>query len=490
MSSSINYLPIDNAIFLATSAVTDAATSSAITDATITASVTTSSGASLVSGSLTHSSGGIYKGTVDLSQASGGLTLNQHYYLKITASNYALEWKKLLRAENRPLSGSGDVLADLTTAIPGTPTVESGSYTFTNNGSPVTVTYRFYAPTRRSLDLPPLVISYHGTANDAGDEMGPNTAYPAQVPPGQDWGGPFWPELAERYKCAVLCINCLTPDAGGGIGNYQRDIRAAIALARSLQQRNVVGTTTYVTGHSSGASLAFIHAMFFPTGWSGGALTISKCCLRHSSAGGYRTVADTTAGLNNYNDIIQHNWTTAGADLGVTGISYDWKTSTAAKAIPILIINSDGDGDYFFQSYVTIDAMAAQGYTANNIAGLMQKVYPWPGGVDVQNTGTQRFDYPHYLHAEDRDLAAKYFMTADGAASFLHGDELGSPRELTGLVGWWDATVMQGLYDTAAHLTSDTQSTVTTDTNPVGAIRDLSGNNNNMLQTQVSAPGA
>ncbi len=114
---SINYLPIDNSIALVTSAVTDALTGDAITDATITAAVLTVGGSSLCSASMTHDAGGIYKGTLDLSTASTDLVLNTHYYLQLSASNYALVWKRLLRAEDRPLVGSGSVSIDLT---PGT----------------------------------------------------------------------------------------------------------------------------------------------------------------------------------------------------------------------------------------------------------------------------------------------------------------------------------------------------------------------------------
>ncbi len=120
----ISYLPIDNAIFLTTSAVTDSDTGSAITDAVITASVVDSiSGSTLISSSLGHDGGGIYDGSLNLLNASPALSLNTHYYLKVAASNYALEWKRLLRAENRPLIGAGSVSIDLTPGTSGLPSV-------------------------------------------------------------------------------------------------------------------------------------------------------------------------------------------------------------------------------------------------------------------------------------------------------------------------------------------------------------------------------
>ncbi len=118
---SINYLPIDNSIALVTSAVTDALTGNAITDATITAEVLTVADVSLCSAAMTHDAGGIYKGTLDLSTASTDLVLNTHYYLQLSASNYALVWKRLLRAEDRPLVGSGSVSIDLTPGTSGLP---------------------------------------------------------------------------------------------------------------------------------------------------------------------------------------------------------------------------------------------------------------------------------------------------------------------------------------------------------------------------------
>ncbi len=143
MSNSLNYLPIDNKIFVSTSAVTDAATNAPVTDATITAAILTSAGTSLVTGSLTHTSGGIYTGTVDLSQATGGsLMLNDHYYLKVSASNYALEWKRLYRAEDRPLVGTGSMEIDFTPGTSGLPNVTgipkgdgSGSYSAATKGT-------------------------------------------------------------------------------------------------------------------------------------------------------------------------------------------------------------------------------------------------------------------------------------------------------------------------------------------------------------------
>ncbi len=129
---SINYLPIDNSIALVTSAVTDALTGDAITDATITAAVLTVGGVSLCSAAMTHDAGGIYKGTLDLSTASPDLVLNTHYYLQLSASNYALVWKRLLRAEDRPLVGSGSVSIDLT---PGTSGLTTANGVLKGNGA-------------------------------------------------------------------------------------------------------------------------------------------------------------------------------------------------------------------------------------------------------------------------------------------------------------------------------------------------------------------
>ncbi len=140
---SINFLPIDNAIFISTSAVIDADSGNPITDATITAYVTDSiSGATIVSSALAHDSGGIYDGSLNLLNASPALTLNTHYYLKVSASNYALEWKKLLRAEYRPLVGAGSISIDLTPGTTGLFVVTgipkgdgSGTYTAATAGT-------------------------------------------------------------------------------------------------------------------------------------------------------------------------------------------------------------------------------------------------------------------------------------------------------------------------------------------------------------------
>ncbi len=113
---SINFIPLGNAIDLVTSAVTDSITGNAITDAVLTAVLKTEGGVTLATSSaLTHTSGGVYKGAFDISGVS--LTLNTHYYLAVAASNDALQWKRLYRAEDRPLQGSGSAAVDTT---PGT----------------------------------------------------------------------------------------------------------------------------------------------------------------------------------------------------------------------------------------------------------------------------------------------------------------------------------------------------------------------------------
>ncbi len=114
----INFLPLGNAIDLVTSAVTDSITGNAITDAVLTAVLKTEGGTTLATSSaLTHEGGGIYKGPFDISGVS--LTLNTHYYLALAASNYAVQWKRLYRAEDRPLQGAGSVSVDTTPATSG-----------------------------------------------------------------------------------------------------------------------------------------------------------------------------------------------------------------------------------------------------------------------------------------------------------------------------------------------------------------------------------
>ncbi len=118
----INFLPLGNAIDLVTSAVTDSITGSAITDAILTAVLKTEGGVTLATSSaLTHTSGGVYKGTFDISGVS--LTLNTHYYLSLAASNYAVQWKRLYRAEDRPLQGSGSASVDTTPGTSGLTTI-------------------------------------------------------------------------------------------------------------------------------------------------------------------------------------------------------------------------------------------------------------------------------------------------------------------------------------------------------------------------------
>ncbi len=118
----INFIPLGNAIDLVTSAVTDSITGSAITDAVLTAVLKTEAGVTLAtSSSLTHSGGGVYKGTFDISAVS--LTLNTHYYLSVAASNYAVQWKHLYRAEDRPFTGSSSAAIDTTPGTSGLPLV-------------------------------------------------------------------------------------------------------------------------------------------------------------------------------------------------------------------------------------------------------------------------------------------------------------------------------------------------------------------------------
>ncbi len=138
---SINFIPLGNAIDLVTSAVTDSITGNAITDAVLTAVLKTEGGVTLATSSaLTHEGGGIYKGPFDISAVS--LTLNTHYYLALAASNYAVQWKRLYRAEDRPLVGSGSVSIDLTPGTSGLPSISgiplgdgSGIYATATPGS-------------------------------------------------------------------------------------------------------------------------------------------------------------------------------------------------------------------------------------------------------------------------------------------------------------------------------------------------------------------
>ncbi len=117
---SINFLPLGNAIDLVTSAVTDSITGSAITDAVLTAVLKTEGGTTLATSSaLTHTGGGVYKGTFDISAVS--ITLNTHYYLIVAASNYAVQWKHLYRAEDRPFMGVGSAAIDTTPGTSGLP---------------------------------------------------------------------------------------------------------------------------------------------------------------------------------------------------------------------------------------------------------------------------------------------------------------------------------------------------------------------------------
>ncbi len=152
----INFIPLGNAIDLVTSAVTDSITGSAITDALLTAVLKTEGGTTLATSSaLTHTSGGVYKGTFDISAVS--LTLNTHYYLAVAASNYAVQWKRLYRAEDRPLQGSGSVSIDTT---PGT----SGLLAVT--GIPLgdgAGSYAAATPTQVTAAMGGGVIVYHKT---------------------------------------------------------------------------------------------------------------------------------------------------------------------------------------------------------------------------------------------------------------------------------------------------------------------------------------
>ncbi len=101
----INFLPRNNAIRLTTT-VTDSLTGDAIADAIITATIKTEGDVTLAtSATFSYSGDGEYTQSFDLRTTS--LALNTHYYLVIGASNYALQWKELFRAEDRPLVGTG-----------------------------------------------------------------------------------------------------------------------------------------------------------------------------------------------------------------------------------------------------------------------------------------------------------------------------------------------------------------------------------------------
>ncbi len=196
---SINYLPIDNEIALTTSAVTDALTGDPITDASITAAVLTVGDVSLCSASLTHDTGGIYKGTLDLSTASTDLALNTHYYLQLSASNYALVWKRLLRAEDRPLVGNGSVSIDITPSTSGLPNVTgipkgdgSGTYSAATVGTD-------YAK-------PGSVVIYH--------KAGTQTTYPASASTDAARGTALKTAVAAAVDTDVVILGAGTYDIG------------------------------------------------------------------------------------------------------------------------------------------------------------------------------------------------------------------------------------------------------------------------------------
>jgi poly(3-hydroxybutyrate) depolymerase len=286
--------------------------------------------------------------------------------------------------------------------------------------------YTLYIPPGYNTTTGLVVVSFHRTGDNHLIEMGvghnPNTG--TQDPPGEDWGGPTWMQLADIHKFAVICPQLQFSSFNSNLGVMQADLAAMRSILTSLKNQGRISLSLpYVTGHSSGSTLAFVEAIYFPS-------EVNGCIMRHTTPISASSIAGATTTLAQFNQIVTRNFDLNGNDTGATGQSYDYATSNAAKALSILGINGRWDqpspGIRYHQSFrYTMLALQAAGYTIDSTtAGIVQRVYSAPTDDDVETADY----YPYFLHSKhrgDRELAAawivgqkKHFIMPDDEGAF------------------------------------------------------------------------
>jgi dienelactone hydrolase len=281
--------------------------------------------------------------------------------------------------------------------------------------------YRLYLPASfpRPQELP-VVVSFHGTDGSAQTQMGPDTE--SLIYGGHDFGGPTWPQVAEQSGFTVLVphvqFGLRRPDGTVDWSQcaMRRDLADLRAILAELEGLGVIGMERYATGFSSGGSLSFFMAFANPTLFRG-------IVIRHSHLAPCTDPACHVFSLADYQlNVVPFTADAFGPDGECMdgeyfGDGYDWKADPRLRDIRIHVISGDMEGledapahSYFNNTQIFFDAMATQlGYDPAN---LTQQVFPTPAGEDAFANCTLTTDpnYPHYCHAQDRDLTAEWLF--------------------------------------------------------------------------------
>ncbi|HEY3243601.1 MAG TPA: hypothetical protein VGM03_09640 [Phycisphaerae bacterium] len=274
--------------------------------------------------------------------------------------------------------------------------------------------YRLYLPVSfpRPQDLP-VVVSFHGTDGSAPTQMGPSI---------HDFGGPIWPSLAEQYGFTVIVPHAqfgllrLDGSADWSPCALRRDLGDVQAILSELEGLGVIGTERYSTGFSSGGALAFFAAFADPT-------LFRAVVLRHAHLGPC-TPCGVFSLIDYQLNVVPFSADAVGpdgdcADGEYLGDGYDWKNDARLKDIRVHVISGDREGldvpprySYHDNTQMFFDALVTQlGYDPDK---LTQQVFPTPAGQDpfANCSLTNDPNYPHYCHAQDRDLTAEWLFGA------------------------------------------------------------------------------
>jgi poly(3-hydroxybutyrate) depolymerase len=296
--------------------------------------------------------------------------------------------------------------------------------------------FQFYAPKEYTTDRA-LVTTCHGTAETYIQQMGHDVSDLNEFGTEGDWT-----VLAEQYNFAVVSVNYLF-DGNGNTGGHatmcyeQEAITAFRAVLTLLQNSGWTPSDrllNYITGWSSGASLAADCAFFYPEIWS-------QCVQRHSAApsSAGATIPDTVDNFN-FNQKVRNNQMSPAVPIGsgtctvgATIDSFNWQTSTQAKTVQMLVINGNLDdnaspvgGKYWNQQEMINQTMETKGYTTNysspsSTSGIISKVYTGASNLytstcTLNNSGGPSAigteNYPHACHCQDKELACQYFFVS------------------------------------------------------------------------------
>ncbi len=268
----------------------------------------------------------------------------------------------------------------------------------------------------------PVVVSLHGTDGSRHVQMGPDTE--ALAFGGHDFGGPTWPQVAEQYGFIVICpdLNFGTVDANA-LTDYSEcamraDRVAVMAIIDELQRADVIGTELYITGFSSGANLALRIA--FRT-----APLFSAVVMRHSQITTcFECQALTELDyLLNVVPVTVFEYDSAGICQAGSqeSATYDWKSDPLLKDIAMHVISGTGEGTETWPEYSYADntefvfnAMVQNHGFRRNL--LTQQVFTTPSDQNpfFNCSDAAAPDYPHFCHAQDRDLVGERLFNRVG----------------------------------------------------------------------------